>query len=67
MSVLDPQFGDTDTTVQTKLIEEEPKANPDIRYIAGTSVTAEAAQVIVRQQKLDGKSRSVAAMLKCKP
>ncbi|PDQ19845.1 TMAO reductase system periplasmic protein TorT [Mesorhizobium sanjuanii] len=55
VKVLDPKFGDTGKEVQLKLVEDELQANPKIRYIAGTAVTAEAAQGIIREQGLQGK------------
>src|SRR5262249_43872812 len=40
---------------QLKLVEDELQANPNIRYIAGTAVTAEAAQGLIRERGLEGK------------
>lgn len=53
--VLEPRFGDTGREVQQRLVEDVLTANPDVRYIAGTAVTAEAAQGIVRERGLQGK------------
>lgn len=55
VKVLDPKYGDTGKEVQLKLIEDVVQANPDIRYIAGTAPTAEAAQGLVRERDLQGK------------
>ena len=55
IKVLDPKYGDTGKEVQLKLVEDELQANPNIRYIAGTAVTAEAAQGIIRERGLQGK------------
>ena len=55
VTVLEPKYGDTGKEVQQKLVEDELQANPDIRYIAGTSVTAEAAQGLIRERDLQGK------------
>jgi protein TorT len=55
VKVLEPKFGDTGKEVQLKLVEDALQANPNIRYIAGTAVTAEAAQGIIRERGLQGK------------
>ena len=39
----DTKYGDTGKEVQLKLVEDELQANPDIDYIVGHAVTAEAA------------------------
>lgn len=54
IKVLEPKYGDTGKEVQLKLVEDELQANPDIRYVAGTAVTAEAAQGLVRERGLQG-------------
>lgn len=54
LKVLDPRYGDTGKEVQLKLVEDALQANPDIRYIAGTAVTAEASQGIIRERGLQG-------------
>jgi periplasmic protein TorT len=53
--VLDPKYGDTGKEAQSKLVEDVLQANPDIAYVAGTAVTAEAATGILRSQNLDKK------------
>ncbi|MDQ6435475.1 TMAO reductase system periplasmic protein TorT [Mesorhizobium sp. LHD-90] len=55
VKVLEPKYGDTGKEVQLKLVEDELQANPNIRYVAGTAVTAEAAQGLVRERGLEGK------------
>lgn len=55
VKVLEPKFGDTGKEVQLKLVEDALQANPNIRYIAGTAVTAEAAQGVIRERGLQGK------------
>lgn len=55
IKVLEPKFGDTGKEIQLKLVEDELQANPNIRYIAGTAVTAEAAQGLIRERGLEGK------------
>jgi protein TorT len=52
---LEPKYGDTGKEVQLKLVEDALQANPDLRYIAGTAVTAEAAQGLIRERGLQGK------------
>ncbi|WP_333829422.1 TMAO reductase system periplasmic protein TorT [Pararhodobacter sp.] len=52
--VLEPRYGDTGREVQQRLVEDVLTANPDVRYIAGTAVTAEAAQGVVRERGLSG-------------
>lgn len=55
VEVLEPRFGDTGKETQLKLVEDVLQANPDVRYLAGTAVTAEAAQGIIRERGLQGK------------
>lgn len=52
--VLEPRYGDTGREVQQNLVEDVLSANPDVNYIAGTAVTAEAAQGVVRERGLTG-------------
>lgn len=52
--VLEPRYGDTGREVQQRLVEDVLTANPDVSYIAGTAVTAEAAQSVVRERGLTG-------------
>lgn len=52
---LDPKYGDTGKEAQSKLIEDALQANPDIAYVAGTAVTAEAGVGILRSRGLDKK------------
>ncbi|PWE54194.1 TMAO reductase system periplasmic protein TorT [Metarhizobium album] len=54
VNVLDPKFGDTGKEAQLKLVEDVLQAEPDVRYIAGTAVTAEAAQGLIRERGLKG-------------
>lgn len=58
--VLDPKYGDTGKEAQSKLVEDVLQGNPDLAYIAGTAVTAEAAQGIVRERKLEKKVQIMA-------
>lgn len=54
VEVLEPRFGDTGKEAQLKLVEDVLQANPDVRYLAGTAVTAEAAQGLIRERGLQG-------------
>ena len=51
-TVLEPRYGDTGKETQLKLVEDVLQANPEISYIAGTAVTAEAAQGLIRERNL---------------
>jgi len=53
IELVDTKYGDTGKEVQGKLVEDVLEANPDIDYIAGTAVTAEAAMSILRDRGLD--------------
>lgn len=55
LKVLKPKFGDTGKEVQLKLVEDVLQSNPDVRYLAGTAVTAEAAQGVIRERGLQKK------------
>jgi periplasmic protein TorT len=50
--VLDPKYGDTGKEAQLKLVEDVLQSNPDIKYIAGTAVTAEASVGLLRERGL---------------
>lgn len=50
--VLEPRYGDTGKETQLKLVEDVLQANPETTYIAGTAVTAEAAQGLIRSRDL---------------
>jgi protein TorT len=54
LEILDPKFGDTGKEAQLKLVEDVLQAEPDVKYIAGTAVTAEAAQGLIRERGLKG-------------
>lgn len=53
VKVVEVKYGDTGKEVQTKLIEDTLQAHPEIKYIAGSAVAAEAAIPIVRARGLD--------------
>lgn len=54
------KWGDTGTEIQLILIEEALEERPDIDYIVGSAVTAEAAVSILRARGLTGRIRIVA-------
>lgn len=53
VEIVDTKFGDTGKEAQSVLIEDALAANPDIDFIVGTAVTAEAATSILRDRGLD--------------
>ncbi|MCP3936739.1 MAG: TMAO reductase system periplasmic protein TorT [Actinomycetia bacterium] len=53
VEIVDTKFGDTGKEAQSALIEDALAANPDIDYIVGTAVTAEAATSILRDRGLE--------------
>ena len=53
VTIVDTKFGDTGKEAQSVLIEDALAANPDIDFIVGTAVTAEAATSILRDRGLD--------------
>lgn len=63
VKALEPKYGDTGKEVQQKLVEDLLQAEPDVRYVAGTAVTAEAAQGIIRERGLQGKVDRSACLL----
>ncbi len=61
--ILDPKYGDTGKEAQSKLVEDVLQANPDIAYVAGTAVTAEASVGILRSRNLEKKVQLIAFYL----
>jgi len=55
IEVVETKYGDTGKGVQMKLVEDTLQTYPDIKYIVGTAVTAEAAVNVLRAEGLDGK------------
>jgi protein TorT len=55
VKVLEARYGDTGKEAQLKLVEDVLQANPEVNYIAGTAVTADAAQGALRSRGLADK------------
>jgi len=52
IELVETRYGDTGKEVQAKLVEDTLEAHPDLAYIVGTAVTAEAAIPILRARGL---------------
>lgn len=52
MEIVATEWGDTGLSVQSKLIIQMLDTHPDIEFIAGTAVSAEAAVQVLRRRKL---------------
>ncbi|PFG63075.1 monosaccharide ABC transporter substrate-binding protein (CUT2 family) [Thioclava sp. ES.031] len=63
VKVLEPRYGDTGKEAQLKLVEDVLQANPEVSYIAGTAVTAEVAQGLLRERGLTDKVGNLAFYL----
>jgi protein TorT len=59
VEVVETKYGDTGKEVQAKLVEDTLQAHPDISYIAGTAVTAEAAIPIIRDKGIQDKVKVI--------
>ncbi|RMD61778.1 MAG: TMAO reductase system periplasmic protein TorT [Alphaproteobacteria bacterium] len=55
IEVAETKYGDTGKETQLKLVEDTLEAHPDIQYIVGTAVTAEAAVGLLRARGLADK------------
>ena len=55
IEVVETKYGDTGKEVQLKLVEDTLEAHPDVDYVVGTAVTAEAAVGLLRSRDLLGK------------
>jgi len=55
IEVVETKYGDTGKEVQLKLVEDTLEAHPDIDYVVGTAVTAEAAIGLLRARGLSDK------------
>ena len=60
LSVIEGGFGDTGLTAQTRLIEAVLDSHPDIDFIAGTAVSAEAAVQVLQKRKLEERIKVIA-------
>ncbi len=60
LKVVATKYGDTGKEIQLKLVEDVLQANPNIKYIVGTSPTTEAAVQLLRERNLSDKIRVVA-------
>lgn len=54
VDLVETKYGDTGKEAQAKLVEDTLEAHPDLAYIVGTAVTAEAAVPILRSRGLEG-------------
>lgn len=54
IELVETKYGDTGKEAQAKLVEDTLEAHPDLAYIVGTAVTAEAAIPILRSRDLLG-------------
>ncbi|MEM8794434.1 MAG: TMAO reductase system periplasmic protein TorT [Pseudomonadota bacterium] len=52
LNLVETKYGDTGKEAQSKLVEDTLEAHPDLNYIVGTAVTAEAAVPILRSRGL---------------
>lgn len=59
VEVVETKYGDTGKEVQSKLVEDTLQAHPDIRYVVGTAVTAEAAVPILKSRDLVSKVKVI--------
>jgi periplasmic protein TorT len=60
LSVLEGGFGDTGIAAQTRLIEAMLDSHPDIDFIAGTAVSAEAAVQVLQKRNLEQRIKIIA-------
>jgi protein TorT len=60
LSILEGGFGDTGLAAQTRLIEAVLDAHPDIDFIAGTAVSAEAAVQVLQKRNLEQRIKVIA-------
>jgi protein TorT len=60
LSILDGGFGDTGIAAQTRLIEAMLESHPDIDFIAGTAVSAEAAVQVLQKRNLEQRIKVIA-------
>jgi protein TorT len=60
LSIIEGGFGDTGIAVQTRLIEVMLDGHPDIDFIAGTAVSAEAAVQVLQKRNLEQRIKVIA-------
>ena len=60
LSIVDGGFGDTGIAAQTRLIEAMLDGHPDIDFIAGTAVSAEAAVQVLQKRNLEQRIKVIA-------
>jgi periplasmic protein TorT len=60
LSIVDGGFGDTGLAAQTRLIEAMLDSHPDIEFIAGTAVSAEAAVQVLQKRDLEHQIKVIA-------
>lgn len=60
LSILEGGFGDTGLPAQTRLIEAMLDSHPDIDFIAGTAVSAEAAVQVLQKRNLEHQIKVIA-------
>lgn len=60
LSIVDGGFGDTGLAAQTRLIEAMLDSHPDINFIAGTAVSAEAAVQSLQKRNLEQRIKVIA-------
>jgi len=60
LEIVATKYGDTGKEVQLKLVEDVLQANPDIKYIVGTSPTTESAAQLLRERGLSDKIQVLA-------
>lgn len=59
ITIVDTNFGDTGIAAQAKLLTASIDRYPDIDYIVGTAVTAEAAVQVLRARKLSTRTKVI--------
>ena len=59
VNLVETKYGDTGKEAQSKLVEDTLEAHPDLDYIIGTAVTAEAAVSILRARGLSDQVKIV--------
>lgn len=63
VQVVETKNGDVGKDVQARLVEDILQAHPDVNYLVGTAVMAEAAVPLLRARNLEGKVKLVSIYL----